>query len=255
MAHSVLHTLIIELNDNTLTVVILKKNQLVNDVKVYKEIDNDKLDKIMAGLPEIYSEIILLIRNKNFITIPESYTTTDVSQFFTLSYRLGENEKMWVDKSEQNIDIAYAIDTSLTDLIIAKFPRLKIRHEASVIVSKLLKEVNFKQARIFISINNKNLIILAINEGKLLLCNSYSVKSNDDIFYFVMLAIEQLQYVASETELIILGEPPNRAEMFDLFKNYINEINIWLEEYQTDKQVPSSESLLQSFALQTLICE
>ena len=209
----------------------------------------------MAELPEIYSEITLLIRNKNFIILPESFYNEDVNEIFKLSYTLPENETVWVDKSEQNMGIAYAINTGLIQLIIAKFPRVKIHHEATVIISKLYKEVNFKHPRILITINNESLIIFAINEGDLLLCNSYSVSSNDDIFYFVMLAVEQLHFIPSEMELVILGEPPARNEIFELFKNYINEINIWMEEYQTDHQIITTESLSHSFALQTLVCE
>ncbi len=255
MAHSVSHNLIFELIDDNLIIVTVKKNQFVVDFRFFETLDKDKLETILGELPEIYSEITLLIRNKNFITLPENFYNEDLSEIFKLSYTLFPNETVWLDKSEQNIGIAYAIDKSLIDLIVAKFPRVKIHHEAKVILSKLYKEVNFKQPRILITINTENLIIFAISEGELMLCNSYPVKSNDDIFYFVMLAVEQLHFIPSETELVILGEPPARIEMFELFKNYINEINIWLEEYQTDPQIINTESLAHSFALQTLVCE
>ena len=185
MAHSVSHNLIFELIDDNLIIVTVKKNQFVVDFRFFETLDKDKLETILGELPEIYSEITLLIRNKNFITLPENFYNEDLSEIFKLSYTLFPNETVWLDKSEQNIGIAYAIDKSLIDLIVAKFPRVKIHHEATVILSKLYKEVNFKQPRILITINTENLIIFAINEGELMLCNSYAVKSNDDIFYFL----------------------------------------------------------------------
>ncbi len=255
MAHSVSHNLFIELNGTDLTIATVKKDGLVVDLQFFPKVDKSALDIILTELPEIYSDITLLIRNKNFITIPESFYASDISEIYKLSYNLPENDSVWLDKSEYNIGIAYSVEISLADSMAVKFSRLKIKHEATVILSKLFREVNFKQSRILISINNGNLIIYAINEGKLVLCNLYSTKANDDIFYFVMLAIEQLHFLPGETELVILGEPPNRNELFELFKNYINEINIWLEDYQTDPDLKNASVLSHSFALQTLICE
>ena len=230
MAHSASHNLFIELNGTDLTIATVKKDGLVVDLKIFPLVDKPALDIILADLPEIYSDITLLIRNNNFITIPESFYSSDISEIYKLSYNLPDSERVWLDKSDYNIGIAYGVEIGLADSIAAKFSRLKIKHEATVILSKLFREVNFKQSRILISLNQETLIIYAINEGKLVLCNLYYTKANDDIFYFVMLAIEQLHLLPGETELVILGEPPNRTELFELFKNYINEINIWLED-------------------------
>ncbi len=109
----------------------------------------------------------------------------------------------------------YALDFRLTDLIISKFPRVKIYNEATIILKKIYHEIGLKQPRILISINTDKLLLFGINDGKLNLCNSFPIKSIDDIFYFVMLSIEQLHFLPSETELVILGEPPIRIEIFD----------------------------------------
>lgn len=255
MTHSVSHNLVLELNGNDLSIVTVKKDGLVVDLRFYPLVDKPMLENILAELPEIYSDITLLIRKKDFITVPESYYSENLDELFKLSYNLPEEDKILLDKLEYGLGAAYAIDKSLADAIITKFPRVNIRPEATVILKKLFKEVNFRQSRILISINNGNLIIYAINEGKLLLCNSFQAKSNDDIFYFVMLTVEQLHFLPAETELVILGEPPLRSEIFELFKNYIKEINIWMEEYQIDQDVKNTKVLSQSFALQVLVCE
>ena len=70
-----------------------------------------------------------------------------------------------------------------------------------------------------------------------------------------MLTVEQLHFLPGETELVILGEPPSRNVIFDLFKNYIHEINIWLEEYKVEDEINNEPLLARSFVLQTLVCE
>lgn len=255
MAHSVSHNLILQLNGNDLTLVTVKKDGVVDDLQFFPLVDALMLDSILAKFPEIYSEITLLICKKDFITVPESFYSENISDFFKLSYTINNGENIMLDESDYSIGIGYKLENSLVDLIKSKFPRIKLRHEASVILKKLFKEVNFKQPRILFSINQDNLIIFAINNGNLVLCNSYQAKTNDDIFYFVMLTVEQLNFLPGETELIILGEPPNRVQIFDLFKNYIQEINIWIEEYKMSSKLENSELLLHNFALQSVLCE
>ncbi len=255
MAHSVSHNLILHFNGIDLSIITIKKDGMVDNVQFYPSISLQILSNVLAELPEIYSDITLLVSKKDFITIPENFYEVDISELFKLSYNLADEDTIGLDKSDYGIGIGYALNTDIANLITTKFPRVKIRHEANVVLKKLFKEVNFKQPRILISINKDTLILIAITDGNLVLCNSYKAKTNDDIFYFVMLAVEQLNFIPAETELVILGEPPSRTEIFELFKNYIREINIWMEELIVSDKLSNTELLSNSFALQVLICE
>jgi hypothetical protein len=255
LTHSVSHNLILELNDNDLIIVVVNKDNLVIDLKSYPLIDTKILKDVLFKLPDIYSDISLLVRKKQFITIPESFYGNDLTKMYTLSYNLVREDKLILDKTEYNIGVVFSADTAMLDLILYKFPRVKIHHEATIIINKIFLEIGLKQPRILISINDDSLLIFAIIDGKLALCNIYSVKSNDDIFYFVMLTMEQLHFTSTETELVILGEPPHRSDIFDLFKNYIKEINIWLENVNLSDPLPNKHIISQSFALQNVLCE
>jgi len=255
LTHSVSHNLILEINGPDLTVTTVKKDGTVVNLQFYPLIDRPMLENLLVEMPLIYSDVDLLIRKKDFILIPEDHYKTGLEDLFLLSYNLPAEDEICLDKTENGIGIVYASDHSLMDALKDKFPRIKVRNEVTLVLSKLFKEINFKQSRILISINDGHLIIYAINDGKLELCNPYLTRSSDDIFYFVMLAIEQLHFLPAETELVILGEPKDRKEIFDLFKNYVREINIWLEEYQLDEDVNNDILIKHSFALQIMACE
>lgn len=254
MTHSVSHKLLIELNGNDLILVTVNKEEYVISAKSYNYIDEQILGKVLSELPDIYSEISLLVRKQNFITIPEQFYEEDISKLFALSYNLSDELLMNIDKTDYGIGVVYQLDKVFEELLKNKFSRLNVQNEVSVILKKIYKEANLKKPKIFITLNDEQLIVFVVNDGKLLLCNPYITKSNDDTFYYVMLAIEQLHLMPEETELVILGEPSNRKAIFELFKNYINEINIWLEEYKFDSSVFNKEIIEKSFAMQLLIC-
>jgi len=254
VVHSVSHKLILQLNGSELIVVTIKKNGLVDEISRFLAIDENGLETVLNQLPDIYSETTLLVCNNNFVTIPEIFYDESIDDIFKLNYEISINDKVCFDKLEYGIGVGYTLNSNFDKLVSHKFPRIIIKHEASIVLKKLYKEVNFKHSKILISINEQTLIIYAIHHSNILLCNKYEILTIDDIFYFVMLAMEQLQILPAESELIILGEPPNREEIFEIFKNYIKEINIWLEEYQIEN-INNSELLSHFFALQTLVCE
>ncbi len=255
MAHSISHKLIIELNGSELTLITVKKDGLVANIEVYPFFDQPILEQILEKLPEIYTNITVLIRRKPFISVPENFYSANLSDIYKLSHEWPESEELYLDKSDNGIGIAYFLDPTFVSLVTAKFQRVTFQHEASVILKKLYKEVNFKQPRILFSINNETLIIFAINNAQLVLCNTYQAKTNDDVFYFVMLIFEQLHFLPGETELVILGEPPNRTELFDLFKNYIKDINLWIENYTISEDIKQPHLLAHTFAVQAMLCE
>ena len=255
LTHSVSHNLIFELNGQDLTIATVTKNTEVVTLQYYPSIYKEKLTDILNKLPEIYSKVNLIMSRKDFITIPEEFFTTNLESLYGLSYDIPEGSKILIDKSEQGFGVVYSVNPDLVEAIENKFTRLTTQHEISVILSRLYSEVSFKLPCIYLSINNGHLILTAVNEGKLQLCNSFRAKTEDDIFYFVMLTVEQLTFLPAETELVILGEPIREKELKTLFKNYIREIRSWKDTYTLDLSIKNASILEQSFALQSLICE
>ena len=255
MTHSVSHNLIFELNGQDLTVITVTKNAEVATIQHYPNIYLEKLNDILNKLPEIYSKVNLIVSRKDFIVIPEEYFDSDLESLYKLSSDLSEGSQIYLDRSEHGFGIVYSAIPDFLEAIENKFTRITIQHEITIILSRLYREVSFRKPCIYISINSGHLNILAIKDGKLQLCNSFKAKTEDDIFYFVMLAVEQLFMLPNETELVILGEPILEKELKSLFKNYIQEIRSWKDACKLDASIKNASILTQSFALQSLICE
>ena len=254
LTHSVSHNLLIELNGHDVTFVTLRKTGEVAELKFYPSLIKSRLEELLGAMPEIYTRVELLVRKKDFIIIPEEYFETDWQELFTLNHTLPAGETLFLDKTEHRLGVVYPVNTALLDLILGKFSRLHRQSEVSILIARLYREVNFQLPRIFLSVNSGHLILLAVNEGKLLLCNGYRAKSMQEVFYFVMLAVEQLKFLPAETELVLLGEPAEEREIIDLFKNYLRDNSVWKEDYQIDAGLDPSP-ISRSFALQTRVCE
>lgn len=255
MTHSVSHSLILEYNGNRLTILTQRKDDIILEVKEYQGVSVNTLKTILGNLPEVFSEIKCCIRNKEFILIPEEYFNEDHSEIFKLSYDLALNQNLFLDKLDHKIGVLYKNEVEIHNLFKAKFPRINIHHETTLILSKIYKEFNSSGSDVYLSVNEDSILLVCVKEKQLVLCNLYQAKTVHEIFYFVMLVYEQFHLNANEIGLTILGNPCNKAELYELLSQYIRSISFRNEELRFADGVSSAASLNQSFAMQLMVCE
>jgi hypothetical protein len=63
--------------------------------------------------------------------------------------------------------------------------------------------------------------ILVIDGDKLLLCNTFPWKNEEDLVYFILYIYEQLKLNGEETPLVISGEMPRDSTVCEMLRNYI----------------------------------
>lgn len=255
MTHSVSHSLILEINGSRLTLLTQRKDGVVLEIKDYQGVSVITLQTILGNLPEIYSNIRCCLRNRDFVVLPEEFYNTDYSEVFGLSYELGINQQFFLDKLEFRTGILYSDDAEIQKVLKTKFPRVKIQHEAGLILSKVYKDLGSKGSGVYLAVNDGSIIIICSKDKKVQLCNQFQAKTVHEIFYFVMLVYEQFHLLPSEDELIILGNPSIKTELNELVKQYIRGITYYSEDYRCESEVTSALSLKQSFAMQLLVCE
>jgi len=255
LTHSVSHSLILEYNGNRLTILTQRKDDNILQTKEYQGVSVNTLKTILGNLPEVFSEINCCIRNKEFVLIPEEYFNEDYSEIFKLSYDLALDQNLFLDKLDHRIGVLYKDEVEIHNLFKAKFPRINIHHEATLILSKIYKELNSAGSGVYLSVNEYSILLVCVKEKKLVLCNMYQAKTVHEIFYLIMLVYEQFHLNASEIGLTILGIPYNKAELYELLSQYIRSISYRSEELRFADGVSSVASLNQSFALQLMVCE
>ena len=255
MTHSVSHSLIIEYNGNRLSLYTKRKDDVILEIKEYQNVTATTLTTILTNLPEVYSQIHCCLSQSAFIVIPEEFFEQDHQALFSLSYEIKKGQQLFLDKLDKGIGILYADDAQIHGSLLSKYPRINIKHEAGIVLSKIQKELVNIEEMVYLSVNEESILILCVRDKKIKLCNGYQTKSIHEIFYFVMLVYEQFHFVPSETELTILGEPKGKAELNELLQQYIRKINYRTEQSAFESGVSSKFSLNRSFATQLLVCE
>lgn len=122
----------------------------------------------------------------------------------------------------------YHIPDLLTKTIKELFTGAKVFHFASPVIESLLMENKHKaQRKVYLHILQKNkpgtnrFEIIIFYSGKLLFYNSFLFQEKEDIAYFTLYVLEQLNISPENLPVTILGNILKTDEALNLLRNYV----------------------------------
>lgn len=203
---------------------------------------------LLAGASEVYSYIDehpFLRRKflrKACIFPAYKYTLMPVSliikgkeeEYFDFAHQKSVNEVVNVmDLISNEIKMIYAMDTNWSQLINDHFnDALKYPATAAFIDTVLFKYRTSRTSGIFINIYDENFDLLILEEGKLKYCNNFIYKSDEDLVYYTIFVIEQLNINADKLDIRLSGSISDKSAILKLLKKYIRSVE--LLDYEGD---------------------
>jgi len=209
-------------------------------------ITNNALEKLLAGktavtdsamleqvlstvspINEIFSSVSLTWVGSHFLCYPSMFTnTSDQKKLYLTSYTLRPSDKLLNGSLNADISVAYAIDNTLLTVLKKRFPNLVYRHEIESLFKYVQSDVKPTGNYVVIDRNESHCLMIVKDADGIRLINQYDIKELNDVFYFVMLAIEQLDLDIEVLSLYwIDGAKLDRFEdIKSLFENYIKHI-------------------------------
>ena len=131
-------------------------------------------------------------------------------------------EKIYFDNID-NIKIIYSIPETVDNITKTFFPTCKIMSEEKIFLEKKI----YADLSTCVYINfNLNSFSLTIFENKeLKLQNSFNYKGAEDVLYYVLFCMEQLNLSAIKTPVVLFGNIDYNDKIYELMFNYIKDIS------------------------------
>ena len=126
-----------------------------------------------------------------------------------------------------NIYIPY---TNIINYFFEKYGEFEYSHHLSILLQKFLSFEDHKGIKIYTHNRNKQLDLFIIEEGKLLLCNSFTYFSKEDYLYYLLFATEQLDLDPKKFKLYLSGEIHKEDDIYKLLQDYIRHIHFLSSE-------------------------
>jgi hypothetical protein len=180
------------------------------------------LDVIKEGETPQLTPLTYVSTGNQFTLLPnlslEQIALNEIQSFLkwedNLNFSIIKNKLMFDD-----ISLLFQIQLDATSKL---FPAARFKHVVEILVNHAMKQQNDNSITTLLIENQ--LVICAIKNGKLQLSNIFQVANNEEIIYYIMLMVQELNFDVETLNLQIYGEYEEKAYLKDNLSNFVRNV-------------------------------
>ncbi|WP_353780031.1 DUF3822 family protein [Winogradskyella sp. 3972H.M.0a.05] len=140
-----------------------------------------------------------------------------------------------------NVYVPYV---NVNNYIYETFGEFIYKHTSTILIDTLLqKNENTQGKKVYINVNQGSFEILVIDDGKLLLYNSFDYSTKEDFIYFVLFNFEQLQLDPESVPVEVFGTISESDENFEILYKYVRHVSLIDQNmsYKTNEDIEQQD--------------
>lgn len=176
-----------------------------------------------------FGEIELIHDNNLFALVPNEYfDKTHLVDYLKYGIKLFKSDYITYD-SIQKIDAqaVYLPFVNINNYILDNFGEFEYHHASERFLNYCLdtsKDLDGLQC--LIQINIRSIEFVAIQNNELLFFNNFETHSREDILYYILFSLEQLEINPNQATIKLSGYIRKNENLIRLLKDYIKEVNL-----------------------------
>ncbi|MDT0644371.1 DUF3822 family protein [Zunongwangia sp. F363] len=217
----------------------------LDPVKLLQEIETVYKEEPL--LSQHINNVILLFSNSLSTLVPSPlFQEENASNYLKFNTKILKTDFIAYDELKEhemvNVYIPYA---NVINYFFEKYGEFEYKHTSSILLEELLK-LPSQETKMYIYNREKEYDLVVIDDGKLLLCNTFSYETKEDFLYYILFTAEQLNLDPLEFQLLLFGDISKDSDFYEIAYNYIKNIDFlpvfFPFEYHEDTEKPSRES-------------
>ena len=134
---------------------------------------------------------------------------------------------MWIHYNKLKYADAYSVyvvPNQIANIFIKQFPGLKFYNQQIPFINRNLFKYHSDSIKGFVNINDDFIDLCLTENGKLLLYNNFTFKTDPDIIYYIMNVFKQFDLNPENTELILSGLVDKKSSVYSNLKGFIGQL-------------------------------
>ncbi len=128
--------------------------------------------------------------------------------------------------NNDEIVTVYVPFVNINNFFFDQFGSFNYYHSITLFTEKILNiEKGNDNKKIYLQVSDAMFHLVAVSNGQLKLCNTYTYKTAEDFCYYALFTIEQLRYNPDKIEVILSGKIDLESELYKLLFTYIRNIS------------------------------
>lgn len=192
--------------------------------KVLQELEKEFEEE--AKLKFEINEVVLLFSNDLYSLVPEEFfIEEEASNYLKFNTRILKTDVVAHDQlagyQMVNVYIPY---TNITNYIFDKFGEFEFKHSISVFIEAVLDLDSGEGTTAYLHNFSNYYHLVVIQDGYLLLSNSFSYETKEDFIYYLLFSLEQLKIAPLDVKLKLSGEIETASENYQITYTYIKNV-------------------------------
>lgn len=172
-----------------------------------------------------YHRVRLFIANLEYTLIPGPlFNPSQKEEYLKFNLSSQSNVLTVVDRlNALDACTVFAVPRWLNDKLAEIYPGGSLHHTISCFLESVLNHYKFliRNHTAFINLQPGYFDLVILHEQKVRFCNSFYFKSPDDVLYYIMFILEQMQLSPESIELSIAGEVGRHAQVVERLSAYL----------------------------------
>lgn len=228
---------------------ILKDKALIHAEKIvcepplnssYYEVLNQKLQQ-QIYLNQTYDQIQVAYLGNQFNIIPNAYfeQDNDAQKWLEFNAEVFEGDQIQTcDLQHAEAKLVYAYPQEIAEIVKTKFNDVPVKSGSELFINSLA--IVGDQAQLFLNVHPAQIEILVYKDQKLQLYNIFEISTKEDIVYYVLNGIKQLDLDPNTVEVYYFGwetEDPNLKMLMNFVRHVMPGTSEIMElKYYTETQ-------------------
>ena len=174
-----------------------------------------------------YQHVYVNYFNQQFTLCPTAFYNSENNRSL-LEFNAGSilNKLIITDDINTDIKLIYPIDESLKSTLDLIFPHHQLKHTITVLSRLMMLSEELMRENIILSVHTNYIEVIVKQDQKLLLANQFSIKTQEDVLYYVLFILEQYLLNPLTVNITLVGNLDSTSELIKSLKKYIKNIRL-----------------------------
>jgi len=198
-----------------------------------KQVVEDMFDKIAAIHPWIngrFAAVNILFEDCRFTLLPLSlFSSTNYKTIYEFNFlnTFGE-EVLFQTHTIADLAMIYGVPIGLAQFLQYKYPFARFHHSNFSLMTAFFNKYrnNENKGLALANFRNGAIDLMIVQERKLKLLNSYTCPTNEDVLYFLVMAIEQMDLNPETADVYLCGDIEKDNKLHLQIQKYVRNVRL-----------------------------
>lgn len=154
------------------------------------------------------------------------FNENDLSGYMKFGHKIYKNDFITFDTIPSHDLINVYIPLVLVNnFLLDRFGTFEYEHASTVLIKNILNTFKYSEhPHMFVTVNENDFNILAISSSRLQLYNSFRYGNRNDFIYYLLFAVEQLNFNPNTFNLVFLGKTLKDDEIYNITYKYVRNV-------------------------------